>query len=413
MLGQGINIKAIKIDKFKTICIGILFTQKLEREYVTFNALLPNILTIASESYKSIREINIKTEEMAGASFYSDIIKKGEYQIIEFLIEFAENKVSLDDVFSFLSEIILKPLLENNSFKKENFEISKAIVIDNINARLNDKKEFAKNRCIELMCENERFGILADGYLEDFEGDKIDEKSLYRHYLKVLKESEINIIAIGNIDENNLKCYIDKYFNIEGRKFNHQEDKFVIKEQHKPKCIIEKFNVTQGKLCMGFRTGIEPNSKDFIPLLVGNEILGGGSSSKLFNNVREKESLCYYISSFIFMFKGIVFLESGVDFKQYDKVIKYIEKEIENIKSGNFSDLDIKNAISSIYKKYISILDYNTSTMDYYFTNYLANKNITIEETLEKIKDVKKEDIKSAFSNIWLDTCYFMKGDEN
>ncbi|MDE6182046.1 MAG: insulinase family protein, partial [Eubacteriales bacterium] len=287
----------------------------------------------------------------------------------------------------------------------------RALAIDKIKSRENDKKEYAKNRCVEEMFKEEEFGILADGYIEDFEENKITEETLYNHYKKLIKESEIDIIAIGNIIEDELKEIIKKYFIIEGRSYKKIETEFYKKEKQKNKYIEEKFNITQGKLCMGYRTGIKADDKLFLPLLVGNEILGGGSASKLFNNVREKESLCYYINSFVFMFKGVIFIQSGVDFEQSKKVIEYIEKEIENIKNGNFTEEDIKNAIISLEKKYLSTVDYNTSVMDYYYTNFLANTKMDINETIKAIKKVKKDDILQAFSNIWLDTTYFMKGE--
>ena len=159
------------------------------------------------------------------------------------------------------------------------------------------------------------------------------------------------------------------------------------------------------------RTNIDAKNKYFISLLVGNEILGGGAGSILFNNVREKESLCYYINSFIFIFKGIVFVQSGIEFENYEKVVKHIKETIQTIKNGQFNDKQLDIAINSLCKKYKGIVDYNTATIDYYYTNYLLNIDMDIDSIIEKIKSVKKEDIKKSFENIWIDTCYFMKGE--
>ncbi|WP_250278669.1 EF-P 5-aminopentanol modification-associated protein YfmF [[Clostridium] colinum] len=413
MIDNGINVKVINTDKFKTICIAFLLRQSLDRKYVTYNSILSKILTMGCEKYKTIRDINIKIEEMYGAYIHSDILKKGDNQIIEVLIEFSEDKVSLEEAFLFLKEIILNPLVENEGFKKEYFEKSKQLVIDTIYSRQNDKKELAKDRCLEIMCKDEKFGILADGYIEDIENNKIDNKNLYMHYKDILKTSNMDIVVIGNIQERDVNNLVKKHFNIEERNCKNINFDFVYKDKIKEKNVIEKFNITQGKLCMAFRTNVEASSKDFIGLLVGNEILGGGSGSMLFNNVREKEGLCYYINSFILMFKGIVFIQSGVDFDNYEKAINNIKENVENVVNGNFDDNHIQVAISSLCKKYKSIVDYNTSTIDYYYTNYLANVKMNIDEILDSIKSVKKEDIQKSFKNIWLDTCYFMKGDEN
>lgn len=412
MIENGINIKVINTNKFKTICIAVLLRQELNRKYVTYNAMLPKILTMGCEKYKSIRDISIKTEEMYGTYIHSDILKKGDNQVIEFLIEFVEDKVHLEDIFEFLKEIILNPLVENGQFKEEYFNKAKQITKDTILSRQNDKKELAKDRCIETMCKSEKFGILADGYIEDLENNKIENKKLYNHYLDILKTAEIDIFVIGDVKEETIKNMTLKYFNIENRNYKPLKLDFVYKEKVRENTVIEKCNITQGKLCIAFRSNIPANHKNFIPLLVGNEILGGGSGSMLFNNVREKQSLCYYINSFIYMFKGIIFIESGVDVKQYEKAIKSITENVESIIKGNFNNDSIEIAKNSLCKKYRGIVDYNTATIDYYYTNYLASVNISIDDIINSIKSVTKENIKEAFKNIWLDTCYFMKGDD-
>lgn len=413
MIDNGINIKVINTNKFKTICIAFLLRQSLDRDYATYNAILSKILTMGCKKYKTIKDISIKTEEMYGSYIHSDILKKGDNQIIEILIEFIDNKVYIEDIFLLLKEIILNPLIEDGGFNLEYFEKAKEMVKESIYSKENDKKELAKEKCIEITCKDEKFGILADGYIEDLENNKIDNKKLYNHYKNILKTSEIDIFVIGNVKEDTIYSLVEKHICIEERCYNPIENEFVYKEKSKENIVIEKFDITQGKLCMAFRTNIKANSKDFIALLVGNEILGGGSGSMIFNNVREKESLCYYISSFIYIFKGIIFVESGIDTKQYEKAKDYIIKDVENITKGNFSQDNIQIAINSLCKKYIGILDYNTAIIDYHYTNYLAGLNINIDEMISSIKSITKEDIQKSFENIWLDTCYFMKGDEN
>lgn len=411
-MADGINIKAIQTDKFKTVCIAVLLRQNLDREYATYNAMLPMILAMGCEKYKDITEINIKTDELFGVTFFTDILKKGEYQMIEILVQYTEKNINLDEIFSFLHDIILKPCVENGGFLQKYFDKAKNMLIENINDKMSDKKSFAKDRCIEIMCEKENFGVSADGYIEDLKGDKINRKTLYNHYKKVLLTGDIDIIAIGNIDEKDVKKCAKKYFDIDRKYLPEKQNKYNI-EKSKAKFITEKFKITQGKLCLGYRTGIFAKDDNFHALLVANEILGGGAGSLLFNNIREKKSLCYYINSMIFMFKGILFVQSGINFKDYENVINGIEKEIENIKNGKFSEKNMENAITNLCKKYVGSLDYNMSTMDYYVARNLAKIDDNILETIEKIKKVKKENVVESVQNIWLDTCYFMKGDES
>lgn len=409
---NDINIQVVNTCKFKTICIAILLRQNLTKDTVTLNSVLSKILTLGTQKYKTIRDINIKTEQMYGTTIYSDVLKKGDNQIIEILIEFLNDKVCLEEIFLFLKEILLNPLIENNGFNKDFTQKAKNIVKEAILTRQNDKKDFAKDRCIEIMCKNEGFGILGDGYLEDLENDKINEKNLYNHYQNILKTAPIDIFVIGDVKEETIKDLTKKHLTITDRQYKPIKTDFVFKDQTKPNTVVENFDITQGKLCMAYRTNIKADTPDFIPLLVANEILGGGSGSMLFNNVREKESLCYYINSFIFIFKGIVFIQSGVDFKSYEKAIKKISENVEMIKNGNFDENMLQIAKTSLCKKYNSILDYNTSLIDYHYTNYLLGINMDIPYIIKNINKVTKNDVTNSFKNIWLDTCYFMKGDE-
>lgn len=408
---DGINLKVIKSDKFKTICFAILIRTSLNRKNVTFNSMIPNLLLNGCEKYKTIREINLKTEEMYGSNFYADVMKKGDNQILEFLFEVSNSFEDLSEIIDFLTNIILKPLKEQNSFKKEYFEKARAFTIDKIKTNENNKQELAKNRCISKMFQNEDFGVICDGYIEDFEENNISEETLYKHYKKLLEESEIDIIVVGDIFEKEIENLIRKYFIIENRNYKKIQNNFIEKNISNTNFFEEKFNITQGKLCMGYRSNIKPYSDYFLPLVVGNEILGGGASSKLFNNVREKQSLCYYINSFVFIFKGVIFVQAGIDFKEYKKVVECIKKEIENLKLGNFTDNDLQKAILSLEKKYLSILDNNTSIMDYYYTNFLADTVMDIKQTINAIKKVKKDEVQEVFKKIWLDTVYFMKGE--
>lgn len=409
MENLGININVIKTNKFKTTCITFLLKQKLDREKVTYNALLSKILMLGCEKYKSIKEINLKSELMFGTTFHIDILKKGENQIIEVFCEFISNKVNLYEILEFFKNILLEPLVDSEGFLKENFERAKQLVKDDILSRQNDKKRLAKERCIEIMCKDERFSILADGYIEDF--DKIDRKTLYSHYREILKHSEIDVVAIGNLEENLLKKCIFEKFNVGNRVYKKYDLDFIFKTNIEVKEVVEKFDVTQGKLCMGLRSNIEAKDKQFLPLLVGNEILGGGSGSFLFNNVREKENLCYYVNSYIYIFKGIVFIESGINFESYKNAKTNIIKNVEMLKRGEFTDEHINIAKKGLYKKYNSIKDYNTAHLDFYFTNKLLNIEKDIDKFLVNIQNVEKEQIVKAFNQIKLDTCYFMKGE--
>lgn len=407
---DSVNVHIINSKKFETVSIGILLRRPLNKNEVTMNALIPNILKRGCKKYNTLKKINEKIEMMYGAVFNADIIKKGEEQLLEFYIDVINKKNIVYEALEFLFEVILNPLCENEMFDNNYVESEKENLKNEIKGRIDDKREYAKLKCFSLMCKDEPFGIYGDGYIEDLE--KINNKNIYEHYLNILKTSPVEIIIIGNISDEEIISKIKTSFNIKRKKIIKIPETNYIFEKSDIKEEFEKLNVSQGKLCIGLRTNVNPVGDDFYKLMVANEIFGGNANSKLFLNVREKESLCYYINSVIYRFKTIILIQCGVESKDYNKTLKLIKDEIENMKKCNFSDEEFDNAIMSLNKKYCSIEDYQSSAMDFYLTQYMLNDKLTIKDVAEKIKSVKKEDICEIFKNVFIDTIYFLKGEE-
>ncbi len=408
---KGVNLHLIKTEKFNTTAAAILVRRSIKRDEATFNAILPYVLKRGCMKYDSLRKINIRLEEMYGATFESCVIKKGEEQILQFFCETVNCENIFFETLEFLNEILFNPVIINNGFKKEWVDGEKENLKNEIDSRLNNKKEYAKQRLIEEMCKDEPFGIYGDGYKEDL--DKINEKNLYEYYIKILNESPIEIMIVGDINENDTVKYIKEIF-----KFKREniidiplaDYNFNVKNKNN---IQENADVSQGKLCIGMRTGVKPVGKSYYALLAANEIFGGSANSKLFVNVREKNSLCYYINSFVYRFKSIICIQSGISPNDYDKVIDMINKELDGIKKGNFNDSEFKSAISGLIKNYSGIGDYTTGIMDFYLAQYMLNDDNNLNDILDLINNIDKNDIIESVSNICIDTIYFLRSSEN
>ncbi len=397
----------LKSEKFKTNIICLLIRRSLEHDEVSKNSLIANILKNGSADYPSIREINNITEEMFGSIFDIQIVKKGEEQVFQFYFEFlAFNQDLLFKGFEFLYNLIYNPLTENNAFKESYFRLEKEILKQIIESRVNNKTNYAKERCIELMCKKERFGINADGYVEDLE--KINNEDLLKHYKNILENSPMELIVLGNFE----KAEIDELY----KKFNFPENRTklpkaeIIFEKSELKRHIEYLNVIQNKICIGIRLNGEPNGEKFYKMLLLNEILGGGSSSLLFRKVRDEENLCYYIHSVLYRFKSIILIESGID--NTEKAESIIVKQIENISNGEFSEDDVNEAKKSLIKKYNSIKDKQSATLDFYISNYLADENAEIDEIIEKIQKTEYNGVLDIAKDMYIDTVYYLMDGE-
>ena len=145
-------------------------------------------------------------------------------------------------------------------------------------------------------------------------------------------------------------------------------------------------------------------------LLLANELLGGGPNSKLFKDVREKHSLAYYVTSNIIKHKSIMILDAGIEFQNYNKTVELINENIKELQEGKFSDEDLKIAKRTLRTSSESIVDSAGLISEFYFGNFITNENKTLEELLDEMDNVSKEEVIEAINTLNLDTIYFMKG---
>lgn len=399
------NIFCVEEEKFKTVSLSVVIRMPLEREFVTFNALLPYVLKRGCEKFDTLRKINIKTEKMLGAVFDANVVKKGEEQILQFFIEVVDKEELFEEATEFLSEVILKPLIRDGCFYKEYVESEKDFLKNEILSRKNDKREYAKLKCIEIMCGDEPFGIYGDGYEEDLKD--INEKNLYQHYCNVIDKYNMEFYAVGNISKEKFFEVVQKCFDLKEHSKTEFKDNIVYSEK-KAEEVKEEEGLSQGKLCIGVRSNVSPSSDDFYKLIVANEIFGGSANSKLFIKVREEKGLCYYINSFVYRFKSIILIQAGIKSEDYETSVSLIKKCIEETAGGDFSDDDFESAVLGLVKKYEGIMDYTSAIMDFYLSQNMIGSSQSLTDVLKKIKNVLKDDILAIMKETYIDTVYFL-----
>lgn len=406
---RGIRLFSIKDDKFKTYSIAVFIHRPLNRDEVTKNALLPYVLKRGSKNYPNSQIISQALTELYGASLNSGVVKRGEDQVISFYMEAVSERFlpskCMNGVLDLLFDVLLNPLVNNNAFDEDTIKQEKNNLNDLILSAINDKRNYAIERCYEEMCKDEAFGLPELGFVEDLNG--ISGQSLYEHYKKIISESNIDVFIAGNFEQSNIKQRLDV---LNERSQGYPKTEFI--SEAKPTWYTdEKMNITQGKLSIGFRTGIAPNSEDYYALMVYNSVFGSGAHSKLFNNVREKLSLAYYAQSRIERLKGLMIVASGIEFVNYQKAIDEIfaqEKEMHS----NITDEEMNSAILSLVNALRSYKDSTKNQIDYYLGQALAGTNTSIDEVIEKISSVKKDDVFRVAKSISAETVYFLKGVE-
>lgn len=408
-LGEGIHLNLIKSEKFKSNLLSYYFLRPLEREEVTKNALIPLVLRRGTNRYQTSLEVERRLEELYGADFNMSVNKKGERHIIRFTMEWAgdyfSDNESTFEVLDMLNELIYDPYTDGESFNEKYVAQEKINLKTKIEAKINNKRSFAINRCLEAMCKTEKYSLYQLGYVEDL--DDINEKNLYKHYKNILETSPIEIFYVGKYNDEVIE-YI-KNFTTHNRKDIIEIPRETITIQTSNKNMInERMDVNQGKLVMGFRTTIPYEDDLYNALLIANNIFGGGPNSKLFKNVREKESLAYYTGSSILKYKSIMLADSGIDFENYDKAVDIINEQLESLKNGEFSEEDIVISKKSINTSINSIRDSLFLISEFFFTQTITKDYRSIEEVIQDIEKIEKSQIEEAANNISLDTIYFM-----
>ena len=416
-LKQGITIHNINTEKFKTNLYSVFLATPLSRENVTKNALIGAILRRGTQKIKSQDQISKKLEEMYGASFDCGIEKSGDNQIIKFYLEavneeFLPEKEELSKkCIDILFDIVFNPLVENNAFNIDYVESEKNNLKQIIESKIDNKRVYALERCTEEMFKDEVYGLYKYGYIEDL--DEITPKNLYEHYKKIISECKIDVFVSGIIDNEKINKIISN--NEEMKKINERKAKYNVNVEEektdnikKEKVIEEHLQVGQGNLVIGLKENSNKEDAKFITS-VYNAILGGGANSKLFQNVREKESLAYTAASNYKRQKNCIFIRCGIEIEKYEKALETIKQQLEDMKKGNFSEKDMENAKQLIIESMRSISSEQDTEITYNYGQELSDKYITIDEYIEKIKKVTKNDIVEIANEISIDTIYFLR----
>lgn len=410
-IGKNVNLTLIPESKFKTNLVSVFISRRLNREEVTKNALLPAVLKSGCSKYKTISQLTDREEELYGAYLSAGISKRGENQILGFSIlsvneKYLDEKI-LGQSIELLNEVINNPLVVDGGFNEEYLKIEKEIRKDIIIGIINDKANYAMNKATEIMFEKEPYSINGRGYVEDL--DSINGVNLYEHYKKILKTSPIEIIVEGEFDEAEVVDLIKQKFTFERGEIIDIPKSEYYKKVEEVKEIHETMDIAQGKLVMGYRCNVDYLDKQkYYSLLLGSRILGGGADSKLFINVREKESLCYTIYSTIQKNKSVMFICSGIEAENYDKTVSLIKKQLQKVKDGDITETEISNAKVGFIDSLNSLNDEIGRVSDFYLSQYIAKDNSSIEEIKDIINKATKDDIVESFKNIELDTIYFL-----
>lgn len=411
VISDGVGYSTIIDPKFKTNKIQVIFITDLLEETAGANALAVGIMGSSNSKYKNISELTAKLNSLYGASIDVNISKQGDHQKLCIGITSINNRFALEgedingEVLSILLDCIFSPNAQNGEFDDEPFNFRKKDLLDSIESEINNKRGYAvlqthRKAFIDENCANSPYGTKENA-------EKISSHQAYNAYKKLLSEAQIEIYFVGSEENNDAEEKLTDAFSKLNRNFKAFQFIKFSPLKNEVYRFDERMDVNQCKMVMAFKT----DCTNRYAMKFMNIIFGGTPFSKLFLNVREKLSLCYYCAANYSTLKGTLFVDSGVEEENIEKAEQEILNQLEEIKNGNFSEEDMNNSLLSIENSLKGIGDTKSSYINWYYGCFVHGEIMKPEEEVEKYRSITKEQIIQAAQSVTLDTVYVMKGE--
>ena len=409
----GITLRVCRDSWFKQGCLSFQFIRQMQAEEAALNALLPSVLLRGTRNCPDLRSITEHLDELYGASVSPLVRRVGDYQTTGLYCGFMDDRFALpgDQVLrpmlAFLEELLLDSPLEEGVFRQAFVESEKKNLIATIESELNDKRAYSMNRLLRLLCREDTFGVPRLGEAEDVE--KITSQSLYDHYKTILRSSPIEIFYVGSAEAEQVAQLLMPLVTKLGARGTRLQPQTPFHPCEKSD-VVETMDVSQGKLCMGFVTPIINRQKEFAAMQLMNVIFGSGMTSKLFQNVREKMSLCYSIGSGYYGTKGILVVSAGIDFDKEQLTRDEVMRQLDICREGGITEQELTAAKEALLSSLRSTHDAPGAIEGFYATAALSGLVFTHDEYMEAVEAATVEAVVACANSLELHTTYFLKG---
>ena len=409
------NIHVIETKKFKTVTVKVNFKRILKKEEIAYRNVLINVLCDSTRDYQTKRLMDQACEDLYDLSYQGSNYISGKYSVVGFDIVFLNEEYTepgmFDKSIDFLISMLFHPNLDESKskrFNKRAFDMSYNLLESNLKSLKENPSMYSRMRMLECMDENSLTSLRSCGYMEDLE--KIDSKKLYKYYEDMLKKDIVDIFIIGDVKTNKVAKIIEDKFNINTLK-KQGENHFIESKSKRllPKTFKEKTSYSQSQLVMGFKMNKLSDFELRYVLNVYNYILGGGPDSKLFKTVREKNSMCYSITSTGQPLNSIMIVSAGIDASNFSKAVPLVKKEVKQMTKGDFTDEDIIKAKVTYLNSLKELEDNPQSILSLYVGMEYLNSH-DLDMRINNINKVTKADVIALANKIHLDTIYLLEG---
>ncbi len=412
--GKGINLLSIRGDRYKTGVAAINMYLPMCESLSAARALVPYLLVRACRKYPDYKTLRRHLSKLYGASMRASTGMHGDLHKFSIGIAFLDDKYAIDgervssECIDLLLSMLFDPPLENGLFRAGNIELEKRLMLERIDAQMNDKIRYARLRCIKHMCAEEPYGLEPLG--ERNEVEAVTAEEITQAWREIVKTARLDIVVSGTFDTEEIEEKLKGIAGSMERDCALLPEQLIIGKADKVREITERADIKQAKLVIGYRTPINTKEGDTDAMRLVNMMFGGTANSLLFKNVREKMSLCYYCSSRYVRSKGMLFVQSGLDEEQAEAARKAINDQLDALRNGDFADTLIEQA--KLYNAGIcrEINDSPFELADWYASQMLNDRMVSPEEYINEINQVSKERITEAAKTFTEDTVYLLAG---
>ena len=413
LIGDGVALNLLPCEKFKTNCIAIRLLTPLKQETAALNALLPYVLKRGCKRLPTMAKMEEELELLYGSELYANVGRHGDCQFFGFTSyplrdRYTEGVKVSDSVISLMAELLFSPITENGVLRPEYVESEKRVLADKVRASVNNKSKYAVKRCIEEMGKGDPSSVSELGRVEDIEA--ITPAALTEALAYALKHHRIEIWCAGDFDKASLTKTLTGLFAIENREPAPIPEISRLPHAKTENMVTEEQPVKQGKLCLGFTTDFCASGRGSALYGVFNEVFSSSPVSKLFVNVREMLSLCYYCHTISNKKKGTMIVTSGIEVENLDTARSAILNELRSVAEGNISEEELISAKKSLVSSVKSIDDDYGSMISWYFSQIDEEHVMTPEEYAEYASETTVSDIMEIAGSFIPHTVYFLKG---
>ena len=412
----GVWLTHLREDKFKTACFSVSLLSQLNRETASMNALIPFVLRRGTSAFPDMEALSARMEELYGTVIEPIIRRIGEIQCCGFYASFPEDDFLprgegvLKDTLELTLDLLLSPVTRGGLLLPSYVDSEREKLLDLISARMNNKRSYAVLRCIEEMCCCEDFAV--GRYGDEESCRSINYKKLSRHYRTLLQTSPIELFYCGRASLREVKALLRDHLSTLPRGEIDMEIGTEIRMnalEAEPRSTVEEMDVSQANLVIGWRLGECMEDPDFAALYVFNDLFGGSPSSKLFLNVREKLSLCYYASSIIDIRKGLLLVSSGIQLANLDAAKAEIFAQLDAVCRGDFSEDELQTAKAGVISDLRSIPDSQGALESFYLSQAVVGADYSPTDLAALVNEVTAAQVIAIAKSVECDQIYLLK----